>query len=101
MNQQPLTLEIGRRLSPAEAKAFTDEVKHRMYVRWNEDLWRGVHARSRSRAITLRDDPAFLAKLVQLSRGGEQFPFDHLSAPSGHLRAPSRSIGALRRKNQR
>jgi len=32
MNQQPLTLEIGKKLSPAEAEAFTDEIKHRMYT---------------------------------------------------------------------
>ena len=93
MNQQPLTLEIGKKLSPAEAKAFTDEIKHRMYALWNE---RSLAARScaiSNPARTIRDDPAFLAKLVQLSCG-EQFPFDHLSAPSGHLRAPSRSIFA-------
>ena len=35
-DQKPLPLEIGRKFSPAEAKAFTDEIKRRMYARWNE-----------------------------------------------------------------
>ena len=41
MNQQPLTLEIGKKLSPAEAKAFTDEIKHRMYALWNKKVFGG------------------------------------------------------------
>ena len=38
---EPLVLEIGKRLSPSEAKTFTDEIKHRMYARWNEKVFGG------------------------------------------------------------
>ena len=38
-------LEIGKRLSPSEAKAFTDEIKHRMYARWNESIFGGAFMR--------------------------------------------------------
>ena len=39
---QPLVLEVGKKLSPAEAKAFTDAIKHRMYARWNERIFGGA-----------------------------------------------------------
>ncbi|MGH7929689.1 MAG: hypothetical protein ACREQV_18050, partial [Candidatus Binatia bacterium] len=39
------TLEIGRKFSPAEAQAFTDEIKHRMYERWNERIFAGAFMR--------------------------------------------------------
>ncbi len=40
-----LVLEIGKRLSSSEAKAFTDEIKHRMYARWNEKIFGGPFMR--------------------------------------------------------
>ena len=44
MTTAPL-VEIGKRLSPSEAKAFTDEIKHRMYARWNERIFGGAFMR--------------------------------------------------------
>src|SRR5919108_385666 len=44
-DQKPLTLEIGRKLSSAEAKAFTDNIKQRMYARWNERIFGGPFMR--------------------------------------------------------
>jgi len=46
MTTTPLVLEIGKRLSPSEAKAFTDEIKHRMYARWNERIFGGPFMRN-------------------------------------------------------
>ena len=43
--QQPLVLEFGKKLSPAEAKAFTDAIKQRMYARWNEKIFGGAFMR--------------------------------------------------------
>jgi len=42
---QPLILEIGKKLLPAEAKAFTGEIKHRMYTLWNEKIFGGAFMR--------------------------------------------------------
>ena len=42
---KPLTLEIGKKLSPAEAKAFTGEIKQRMYARWNDKIFSGAFMR--------------------------------------------------------
>src|ERR1043166_10216022 len=41
----PLALEPGKKFSPSEAKAFTDEIKHRMYARWNERIFGGSFMR--------------------------------------------------------
>ena len=43
---KPLALEIGKKLSPTEAKAFTDELKHRMYARWKEKIFAGEFMRA-------------------------------------------------------
>src|SRR5688500_5402623 len=43
--QKPLALEIGKKLSPGEAAAFTDEIKRRMYARWNERVLGGAFMR--------------------------------------------------------
>jgi pyrroloquinoline quinone (PQQ) biosynthesis protein C len=43
---KPLTLEIGEKLSPAEAKAFTGEIKQRMYARWNDKIFGGAFMRN-------------------------------------------------------
>ncbi|MPZ76390.1 MAG: hypothetical protein GEU77_07680 [Deltaproteobacteria bacterium] len=40
-----LNLETGRKLSAREAAAFTDEIKHRMYARWNEKVFGGAFMR--------------------------------------------------------
>src|SRR5215510_3846724 len=45
MTTAPLVLEIGKRLSPNDAKSFTDEIKHRMYARWNEKIFGGTFMR--------------------------------------------------------
>src|ERR687895_1544952 len=45
-NDKPLGLEIGRKLSGAEATAFTDGIKHRMYTRWNEKIFSGAFMRA-------------------------------------------------------
>ena len=45
---KPLTLEIGKKLSASEAKAFTDEIKHRMYALWNEKIFGGAFMRELS-----------------------------------------------------
>lgn len=42
---EPLQLEIGKKLSPAEAKAFTDEIKRRMYALWNQKIFGGAFMR--------------------------------------------------------
>jgi len=44
-DNKPLTLEIGEKLSPAEAKAFTGEIKQRMYTRWNDKIFGGAFMR--------------------------------------------------------
>jgi hypothetical protein len=41
-----LTLEIGKRLSPGEATAFTDEIKRRMHERWGERIFGGTFMRA-------------------------------------------------------
>src|SRR5688500_16584203 len=43
--QKPLALEIGKKLSPGEAKAFTDEIKRRMYARWDQRVFGGAFMR--------------------------------------------------------
>jgi hypothetical protein len=45
-DNQPLSLEIGKKLAPDEAKAFTDELKRRMYARWNERVFGGAFMRA-------------------------------------------------------
>ena len=45
MSSEPLTLEIGKKLSPSEAKAFTDQIKQRMYALWNEKIFAGAFMR--------------------------------------------------------
>ena len=45
ITHQPLTLEQGKKLSPREAAAFTDALKHRMYERWNERIFAGSFMR--------------------------------------------------------
>ena len=45
MSREPLTLEIGKKLSPSEAKAFTDQIKQRMYALWNEKIFAGAFMR--------------------------------------------------------
>src|SRR5687768_8815975 len=43
--QKPLALEIGKKLSPGEAEAFTDEIKRRMYARWDQRVFGGAFMR--------------------------------------------------------
>ena len=43
--RQPLTLELGKKLLPGEATAFTDAIKHRMYERWNQRIFGGSFMR--------------------------------------------------------
>jgi len=45
VSTEPLTLEIGKKLSPSEAKAFTDQIKQRMYALWNEKIFAGAFMR--------------------------------------------------------
>ncbi|HVO91480.1 MAG TPA: hypothetical protein VMT22_01510, partial [Terriglobales bacterium] len=45
MAKAPITIEIGKKLSPAEASAFTDELKKRMYARWDETIFGGAFMR--------------------------------------------------------
>ncbi len=45
---QPLALEIGKKLSPDEARAFTDALKERMYALWNERVFGGEFMRALS-----------------------------------------------------
>jgi pyrroloquinoline quinone (PQQ) biosynthesis protein C len=40
-----LPLEIGKKLSASEAKAFTDEIIRRMYTRWERKIFRGAFMR--------------------------------------------------------
>jgi len=42
MGNKLVPLEIGKKFSPAEAAAYTDEVKRRMYARWNERVFGGA-----------------------------------------------------------
>ena len=39
MGETPLRVEIAKKLAPADAKAFTDELKRRMYKRWDERVF--------------------------------------------------------------
>lgn len=39
MGETPLRVEIGKKLSPADANAFTEELKRRMYKRWDERVF--------------------------------------------------------------
>src|SRR5574341_1256703 len=47
-SEKPLTLEIGKKLSSSEAKAFTDEIKRRMYALWNQRVFGGEFMRALS-----------------------------------------------------
>ena len=72
MTTAPLVLEIGKRLSPGDAKAFTDEIKHRMYAHWNERIFAGAFMRDlEAGKLPMESYSAVLAALVQLS-GGDQ-----------------------------
>jgi len=45
MEQQPIPLEIGKKLSPAEAKSYTDALKQRMYALWDKQIFGGAFMR--------------------------------------------------------
>ncbi|HWO41307.1 MAG TPA: hypothetical protein VNO43_05845 [Candidatus Eisenbacteria bacterium] len=52
---KPLTLEIGRKFSSAEAREFTDELIRRMYARWEEKIFRGAFMRALESGTLPRD----------------------------------------------
>ena len=42
---EPLTLEIGKKLSPAKRQLLPTQIKQRMYARWNEKIFGGAFMR--------------------------------------------------------